>query len=145
MILKHISPLGSLDGLSRNLDRIFDEVLGSTGTTACRPGGGPALNIWEDADAYTVEVETPGMAMDDLSVEVLGSDLTISGEWNVTEIEDSKVHRRERSAGAFRRTLSLPDDVEPNGVDATLKNGVLTIRLPKAEVARARRIDVKGD
>lgn len=143
MLLNRLTPLGTFGRFSRDMDRIFDEVFGVSRTPYSRPAGFPSLNVWEDGDAFVVEAEVPGLTLDKLGVEVLGNELTISGERNDAPTEVTTVHRRERNSGAFQRTLTLPTDINADAVAADLKNGILTIRLPKAETAKVRRIEVK--
>lgn len=143
MLLNRLTPLGTLGSFSRDMDRLFDEVFGAGHAPYRRPAGYPALNIWEDGDAFVVEAEVPGLSLDKLGVEVLGNELTISGERIDSPTEVTTVHRRERQGGSFQRTLTLPTDINADAVAADLKNGVLTIRLPKAETAKVRRIEVR--
>ena len=103
----------------------------------------PALNVWEDDHNVYAEAEVPGMSMDDLEVLVMGNELTIKGERAEQSREGVSYHRRERGAGTFSRVLRLPIDVNADKVTAALKDGVLTITLPKTEVARPRKIKVK--
>lgn len=143
MLLNRLSHAGSFGRLSRDMDRLFDEVFRVSRAPYSRPATFPALNIWEDGDAYVVEAEVPGLTLDKLGVEVLGNELTISGERDDGPAEITTVHRRERNSGTFQRTLTLPTDINAENVAADLKHGVLTIRLPKAESAKVRRIEVK--
>ncbi|MCB9854967.1 MAG: Hsp20/alpha crystallin family protein [Phycisphaerales bacterium] len=143
MLLNRMTPMGSLGRFSRDMDRLFDEVFRVSRAPYSRPAGYPSLNVWEDGDAFVVEAEVPGLTLDKLSVDVLGNELTISGERNDAPAEITTIHRRERGAGSFQRTLTLPTDINAEAVAADLKNGILTIRLPKAETAKVRRIEVK--
>ena len=143
MLLNRITPIATFGRLSRDMDRLFDEMFNGHSAAMCRPSGFPAMNAWEDGEAFMVEVEVPGLSLDDLSVEVLGNELHIAGERKDEADEKATVHRRERSVSRFRRTLSLPTDINPDSVDASLRNGILTVRLPKAEAAKMRRIEVK--
>jgi HSP20 family protein len=90
-----------------------------------------------------VEVLTPGYEPETLDVNVLGRQLTVSGERNAPASEDGEsVHRSERSFGKFSRTIQLPANVKEDEISAEYKYGVLTISLPKAEEAKPRRINV---
>jgi HSP20 family protein len=104
----------------------------------------PALNIWEDEEAIYVEAELPGLEQDKLEVVVLGSELTIKGELSEQVAEGATLHRKERPEGRFTRVAHLTSEVDASKVHAVLKNGVLTITLPKAEAARPRKITVKA-
>lgn len=115
-------------------------------STASAPGARAytALNVWSDETAYFVEAELPGISFDALELSVLGSELTIAGDRPEVVEEGVTYHRRERGAGAFKRVLQLPSDIDAERVSATLEGGVLTIELPKAEAVRPRRIAVKA-
>jgi len=103
----------------------------------------PALNVWEDEDSYTAEAELPGFRLEDVEVNVRGSELSISGERKPEEKEGMTWHRRERGFGKFHRALEFPLPVDAEKVQASLKNGVLTVTLPKAEAAKPRKIQVR--
>ena len=105
----------------------------------------PPLNVWEEEDAYNVEAELPGLTMKDLEIHVTGQNqLTIKGQRSDGAPQKAVQHRQERQFGKFVRSLALPSPVDDNKVDARLENGVLTIRLPKHERAKPRKIPVKG-
>jgi HSP20 family protein len=104
----------------------------------------PAINLTEEGDNLYVRAELPGINPENLDISVIEGKLIIRGERKIEE-EDQKTsyHRREREAGIFRRTISLPMKVDSGKVSASIKNGVLTITLPKSEEAIPRRITVK--
>ena len=130
-------------GLQREMDRMFNGFAdASGGTTNARAF--PALSIWEDGKAYYVEAEVPGMSLDKIEIVITGDELRFKGQRDATDHEGATYHRRERVAGTFERVLRLPTEVETGKVEATLKDGVLTIVLPKAEAARARTVAVKS-
>lgn len=103
----------------------------------------PAINVWESANALHAELELPGLRMEDLEITVKNDELTIHGEFKDGAAEGSTFHRRERSRGSFQRVLHLPFDVNADAVEARLERGVLSIDLPKAEAAKARKIEIK--
>jgi HSP20 family protein len=104
----------------------------------------PAMNVWEDEEAFRVEVELPGVPQDRVQVTVEEQHrLTVEGERPAEEYQGAW-HRRERRFGAFRRVLALPAPVDPDKVEARLEHGVLYLTLPKAEEARPRRVPVRG-
>jgi len=105
----------------------------------------PLLNAWEDEGHYFVEAELPGMQLEDLEIFVNGSQLTIKGERTESPGEQGTWHRRERGHGRFARVFELPHAVDAEHVTAELKQGVLTITLPKQPESRPRRIEVKAD
>lgn len=102
----------------------------------------PGINLYEDQDDFVLISEMPGVRKEDLKVRVQGNYLEISGV-NHTDIpEGYKAHRSERDAEAFTRTLTLPADVDTGRVEATLKQGMLVLTLPKAEAAKPKRIEI---
>lgn len=103
----------------------------------------PALNLWEDADRYVLEAELPGIKADGVEVSVVDDVLTLQGTRPAAAPEAGGFLRRERAAGAFARSIQLPAGVDASQVEATLRDGVLTVVLPKAETAKPRRIPVK--
>ncbi len=103
----------------------------------------PAVNIAENENEITVTAEIPGMEKNDLDVSLTGDMLTIKGEKKVEHEEKSdNFHRFERSYGSFSRSLSLPCDVQHDKVDARYKNGVLTLKLPKAEQCKSKSVKI---
>jgi HSP20 family protein len=123
-----------------NPAELFNSVF-SLGSAA---PAGPALNVWETAEAFIVETELPGVSMESLDLSVIGADLTIKGERTAQSPDQARFLRRERRGGRFERTITLPAEVDAEKVDAALVNGVLTINLPKAPAARPRKIAVSA-
>jgi len=101
----------------------------------------PAVDVREDDGAYTVWLEVPGVRREALDISLQNNVLTIKGAKEQAAVE-GRYRRVERSYGSFVRSLSLPRNVDENGVVANLENGVLEVRLPKREEARARQISV---
>jgi HSP20 family protein len=105
----------------------------------------PAIDISEDENNITVKAEVPGCNPDDIDISVQGNVLTISGEKKQEKEEKEKgYYYAERSYGSFRRDLTLNSEVDSSKIDASCKNGVLTLRLPKSERAKAVKVKVKG-
>ena len=130
------------------LDRLFDSFVdGFPSVDPFGTFGGrtfPAVNVWEDGTTLYAEAEIPGLAMDQVDVSVLGDELTIKGERKGAGVEGATYHRRERGVGSFVRVLRLPVEVDADKVEAALRDGVLTITLPKAQAALPRKIEVTG-
>ncbi len=144
-MLGRTNGLGTINRLREEMDHLFENFFGP-GAAQWVPGAGfargyPALNVWEDTQNLYAEAEVPGLTMEDLEVYVVGNDLTIKGERK--ENGQEAYHRRERGVGPFERVLPLPIPIDADKVEAQLSNGVLTIKMPKAEAARPRRIEVK--
>ncbi len=134
-----------LDQLQRNINRLFDldwdfdrdpDLFGGMGA--------PAVDLVEEEDNFLVSCDLPGVNKDDLDISVSGNALTIKGEKKDSrEEKEGRYYRRETWSGSFQRTITLPETVDPNRIDAEMKNGVLTVTLPKREEVKPRQIDVK--
>ncbi|GAA0920276.1 Hsp20/alpha crystallin family protein [Streptomyces thermoalcalitolerans] len=103
----------------------------------------PLVDLEETDDAYLVEIELPGVKKDDISVEIEGGELAVHGEVKEKERE-GVVRSRMRRTGRFDYRTTLPRGVDADRVQADLSNGVLTLKLPKAEEAKPRRIEISG-
>ena len=105
----------------------------------------PAIDVAEEEDAIIVRAEVPGCKADDINISVHGNMLTISGEKKLSEEKKEKgYYHVESSYGSFKRELTLPTDVDQSKIDATCKNGVLSVTLPKAEKAKAIKVKING-
>jgi HSP20 family protein len=105
----------------------------------------PLANISETDDGYQFEVELPGVNKDQLNVELNDRELVITGEVAEPKQEDGRRRRRStRRTGRFEFRASLPGDINPEGVSATLSDDVLTVKIPKSEAAKPRRVEVTG-
>jgi HSP20 family protein len=103
----------------------------------------PAIDVEETDDAYMVEMELPGAKSDDLSIDVCGNEVRVYGE--IKQRERKGILRRQtRKVGEFDYRFSLPGDVDADEITAELSDGVLTLRAPKLETAKPRRITVSG-
>ncbi len=132
--------------IDREIDRLFSGFFADAPAWFSQRGAAafPALNAWEDDQALHIEAELPGFAMSDIEITLNGRELTIAGARNETPAQSATFHRRERPQGRFSRTLTLNTDIDADKVGATLEQGVLRITLPKAEAARARKIEVRA-
>jgi HSP20 family protein len=133
--------LSELGQLNERMRRMLEQTFG--GMLEEPAGWVPAVDIEELEDAYVVEAEVPGVKREDVNIEVSGNELTISGEIKVRERE-GVIRRRTRRVGEFEFRVVLPNEVNAEGIDAKLNDGVLTVRIPKAERAQRRRIEVKS-
>jgi HSP20 family protein len=136
-----LSPLNELGQLNERMRRMLEQTFG--GMLDEPAGWIPAVDIEELEDAYVVEAEVPGVKRDDVNIEVSGNELTISGEIKIREREGI-IRRRTRRVGEFEFRVVLPNEVNAEAIDAKLNDGVLTVRIPKAEHAQRRRIEVKS-
>ena len=105
----------------------------------------PALDISERKDAYLATVELPGVEADDLDITMEDGLLTIQGERHFAhDSSEQQFHRVERRYGAFRRSITLPAQVQAEQIEASFENGVLEVVVPKAEQAKPKKISVKA-
>lgn len=146
MLARYANGSHPVHRLRDEVERVFGGLLGEAGQLAnwAVPRGFPAMNIWQDGEKLYVEAEVPGLGMEDLELTVEGDELTLKGQRRRVEDKEIAYHRQERGVGTFTRSLTLPVDVDTDKVEATLKDGVLTVVLPKAEAAKPRKIAVKG-
>ena len=107
----------------------------------------PALDVVERADAYTITAELPGVSPSSVEISFENNTLTLRGAKEPSlkpqENEEFRVYTAERVSGTFERAVRLPEYVEGDKIEATYEHGVLTITVPKAAAARARKIEVK--
>lgn len=131
-----------MNRLRDELDRVF----GMDHTPWNRSVPNPPVNVWEDEQAFYLEAELPGMSIEDLEIYVHdGDQLTIKGHRDMQEIKNAKPLKRERSFGEFTRTFKLESDVDVQMISASLDHGVLTIKLPKNETVKPRKINIHVD
>jgi HSP20 family protein len=136
-------PFAELERMSRQMDRLTHGLPGRPGLAWRTARVFPAINLTEDANNYYVRAELPGIKADALDIQAVGRNLTLSGERTIaSEGENIRYHRREREAGKFSRIIGLPGDINTDRVDAKLANGMLTVTLAKADVAKPKQITV---
>jgi HSP20 family protein len=130
--------------LRDEVDRLLTGVLNSAGDGFVPAvfRSQPAINVWEQGDALKVEMELPGVKSEHLDISVAGGELSVKVTAPDVAQEGVTYHRRERPVGAFSRIVRLPTEVDAERVEADLRDGVLTITLPKAESAKPRKINV---
>jgi HSP20 family protein len=130
-------------GLRREIDRVFDDVFGRDNGATAR--WLPAADVREDEKSFTVELELPGIAPENVEVTAENGTLTVRGEkaTGTTESGDLRWRLTERVHGSFQRSFRLPSEIDQDAIAATFANGVLTVRVPKAAVAVAKKIEVR--
>jgi len=137
-----VGGVGSV-GFAREVDRALGSFFGAPAFVA--PGVSrvfPPLDVWETPEAFVIRADVPGIAMGDLDVTVIGGEVTIAGGRERAEHEGVGLRRRERAFGRFTRTVSIDAELDGDGVSATLRDGVLTVTLPKGAAAKPRKITV---
>lgn len=127
-----------------SLQQALDSFRSSSWLDAGVSGGGgyPPMNVFRKGDDYIIVTEIPGVRKADLDVQVKGRTLRLSGEKSVAFPEKAAVHRRERLSGRFDRALTLPVEINPEGVKAEYRDGVLALYLPQAESAKPKSIKI---
>jgi HSP20 family protein len=133
--------LASFDQLRRGMDELFERV---GARPMQRAGAFPPVNLYEAASEYVLTAALPGLSGDEIDVSVERNRVTLRGERKIEHPSDASLHRVERQAGAFRRTIELPVDVDADKVQAVCRNGVLMLQIPKAAAHQPRQIAVKG-
>ena len=137
-------PLREMERLQRRMGRLFEETFGP-GWPLWRAGVYPLVNISEDHDYLYVRAELPGVNPQELEITMHEGNLILRGERKIpTEEKNVNFHRRERESGFFRRVVSLPHPVNPDKVEASYKDGILTMKLAKPEEIKPRVIKVKA-
>lgn len=131
-----------MDRLQSEMNRLFDAY---TPSRLRRAPGYPAMNVWANDDGLVLTAEVPGVNPQDIDINVVGETLTLSGERMPDELnEGSRYHRQERGYGKFTRSVQLPFPVDVNEVEASFKDGVLHVAMPRAEEDKPRKITVKS-
>jgi HSP20 family protein len=147
MALVRWEPVRELSSLQNEMNRLFNTFFDAP---APGNGGGGALRRWvpamdlvETDDHFVLRADLPGLSEEDVSIELEDNVLTVSGE-RKAEREEKKegYYRVERSFGQFRRSLTLPDGVDAEGVAATFDKGVLEVRIPKPSENKAHRVQI---
>lgn len=132
-------------------DRLQDEIGRVFGVEGYRPLMGlfdgvrsPAIDVTEGDASFVLDCDLPGVELKDLDLSIANNVLTIKGQKKEErDSKDVKVYRQESWAGSFQRTLSLPNTVDPEKIEAVMKDGVLTVVLPKKEEVKPKQISVK--
>ncbi len=145
-MLTRWDPFQEMLNLRRTVDRLFDNA------NADREWGQPALwglavDMVENKDDFVVKASVPGINPDDLDISYSDDTLTIKGEVKEDkEVKEDQYHLRERRYGSFMRSITLPNKIKGDAIEASYQNGVITLRLPKAEEVKPKRIAIKvGD
>ncbi|MFH2092889.1 MAG: Hsp20/alpha crystallin family protein [Pseudomonadota bacterium] len=135
---------GAMDLLRNKMDQVFEgfDRRGEVGSGWISRSGGPRTNLYEDGDKFEIIAEVPGIAKEDLNLKIQGNYLELSGSRSINTPEGYKVHRTERTPGSFLRSFTLPSDVDADRVEATLKEGILRLTLPKSEAAKPKQITI---
>ena len=132
--------------VDRSLDRLFDESFVRPGFGWIAPIGAAnlAIDMYETKDDVVVKAALPGIKPEQVEVTITGDVLTIRGESKEeNQVKEENYVRKERRFGSFSRCVTLPDGLKADKADATFENGVLTLKIPKAEESKSKTIKVK--
>mgnify|MGYP001115298556 CR=1 FL=1 len=142
MALVRWDPFRELTALQTEVNRLFSRA-GTGGDVAERQSWTPSIDVIETDDSIKLKAELAGMDPKDISIEVQDNVLTVSGERRFQEeVKEDKYYRIERRYGSFSRSLALPQTVNEEGIEAKYENGVLEVVVPKAEIAKPKKISV---
>ncbi len=148
MALMRWTPIGYLASFQDEMNRMFNEFFRGGNGEAAGTGMGswtPAVDIHETDDGFVIKAELPGVSKGNVSVDVHQNTLTLRGQRkHEAEVKNERYHRVERSYGTFQRSFVLPAVVDQDKVQATFKDGVLELWLPKSEAAKPKRIAISG-
>jgi HSP20 family protein len=133
-------PLDALLGLQQALDAFRASDWLQSGPSG--GGGHPPVNVFRKGEDFIIVTEVPGVRKSDLEVQVRGNTIRLAGAKSLAYPEGAALHRRERLAGRFDRALTLPVEIDPEGVKAECRDGVLALFLPRAERDRPKSIPV---
>jgi HSP20 family protein len=140
------APMQDLEQLTERMRRFLDETFGGFPWPSFpdgRAGWSPPVDIEETDDAYVVEAELPSVKREDVNVELVGNQLEITGEIREREHKGT-LRRKTRRTGRFAYRVTLPSKADGDNIDASLADGVLTVRIPKVEQDERRRIEIKS-
>jgi len=140
MMTMYISPYRRMANLREAMDRALEESLAEK--TSNEREMLLAVDVISDADAFTVNAFVPGQEADDLNIEILNNTLSIRGEFHNTVEGEVKYMISELPVGRFARIVTFPVEVDASKVEANIKNGILSLRVPKAEAMRPKTIKI---
>lgn len=138
-----------MDGFTREMDQVFRDfgfgrLLEQSLAPAFNSRTYPRINLRETKDGYILEAQLPGISADELEMTVLKGTLTLSGERKEQDSGGGSWHRRERGHGKFMRAIDIPAEIDVEKVQADYRDGVLTVRLPKAESVLPKKIEIQA-
>jgi HSP20 family protein len=146
--ITRFDPYGEIVSLRSAMDRLFEDSFVSPLTWRTLGNGqgvNPALDVHETADHIVVTAALPGMKPEDLDITITGQNLTLRGELKADEeVEREQYIYRERRLGSFNRSVQLPMRVDGDKAEASFKDGILTLRIPKADEVKPRQIRINA-
>ena len=144
MSIVKINPFNEMVGFQREMNRFFNDFFPALKDEANRSAvWRPSVDLHEDENAYTVDVELPGVNKEDVNVNFQDGALSISGDRKYeNESKEQNAHRIERFYGKFHRSFTFPTAINGDGITASYENGLLKISVPKAEEVKPHQIEI---
>ncbi|HEY7217849.1 MAG TPA: Hsp20/alpha crystallin family protein [Candidatus Binatia bacterium] len=143
MELVRFEPFAGVGNLRSVFSDLFDENFDHSWARPSKSTWHPAVDVLESKDAYLIRAELPGMKREDIKVEIKDGTLVLSGESKSEKPAEGVEYRHvERVAAKFWRSFSLPETVKQDGIEASYKDGILEVRVPKVEKAKPRQIEI---
>jgi HSP20 family protein len=147
MAIVRWDPWTTLPTLQDRINRIFEEAFPRSSAKEgdfALADWRPAVDTYEENNNIVIKAELPGVKKENVTIDIKDNMLTLKGErTEETEVKEENYYRKERSYGKFHRAFTLPDAVDPNKIEASFKDGVLKISIPKAEEAKTKKIEIK--
>jgi HSP20 family protein len=143
--IARLDPFRELNTLQSNLNRIFQDY--GRGSDELMTSGTfvPPVDIYEDDHNIVLNMEVPGVNLNDIEITLENNTLTVRGERKIEkDVKEENIHRVERRSGSFTRSFSLPNTVDPENVTAAYENGILRIKLAKRAEAKPKQIKVNA-
>jgi HSP20 family protein len=137
------SLLDDLWRMQQDMNELYGRGTWPSGIRSVARGTFPPINIGSSEDSVDVYVFASGINPESLDISIQQSLLTVAGERTVEIPENAQLYRGERFSGSFRRVISLPENVDPNKVDASYSDGILRIQIQRSEASKPRRIEIK--
>jgi HSP20 family protein len=147
MAIERWHPFTDLMSLRQAIDRLFEDsfVRPSSALAGIEAIVGPPLDIYQTPDEVVVKATLPGMKPEDVSIDITGDTLSIKGESKAEEeVKKEDYLYQERRYGAFSRSVVLPGGLKSDRAEATMEDGVLTLKIPKAEEVKPKAISIKA-
>ena len=140
-------PRRYVSGVPFDVDRVFDNLMWNWASPVSHPSfdWNPSIDVSESDEEIVVNAEIPGVGLEDIDISIDGNNLIISGEKKQeSEEKDRNCYCVERSYGLFRRSLALPSGVDVENIKASSRNGVLSVRVPKSNDRKSRKIEIEA-
>jgi HSP20 family protein len=133
-----------LDSMSREMDQVFEHFFGNGNGAERASGWSAPASLWEEEGRWCIEVDLPGVKLENVDITLEKNALRLTAERHGPE-EDRKFYHQERAYGRSERMITLPETVDPEGIEAELKDGVLRISLAKKPELQPKKIQVKAN